>query len=197
MKQYFSPLFITLLGLFAVYILYALWHTEEVNLPKVIEPSKEIILKNTLSVPEVSLDTDVQAIDEKEIEEMRKEQENIPSFTPQQMEEQTQALDDSLTLDDYEETEETMEEENEAFESLDDHVEELDVKLAEEMQDVEESQEDTVMSVPENVEEMVMSVPENEEEMVMFVPENEEDTVMSVPENIEEIDMEQEDLNNL
>ncbi len=186
MKQYFFPLFITTLGLFTAYVFYALWHSEEVNFPEVIESpkerviedlaNKEIIPKSTLSVPETSLDTHSQAADEKEMQEMMENQENIPNLTPKQMQAQTEAVYDSLTPDDYEET---MEEANAAFDALDNHVEALDAKLAEEMQDIEEAQEEQIDS-DDIIEE------EPQEEMVMTVPENEE-----------EIDMEYEDMNNL
>lgn len=190
MKSYIFPLFITLLGLFAAYVFYALWHSEEVNPPKALETSKknivedlankEIIPKSTLTVPEASLETRSQEVDEKEMQEMMGKQEDIPNLTPQQMQVQTQAVYDSLTPEDYEET---MEEATVAFEQLDTMVEEQDAKLAEEMQTVEASQE-ALADEPMEDEAPMEEIPQEEIEM-------------SVPENEEEIDMANEDVNNL
>lgn len=184
MKPYIFPLFITSLGLFTSYAFYALWHTEEVNIPKipkqtkekVIEDlsNKEIIPRSTLSVPEASLETHSPASDEKEMLQMMEKQEDIPNLTPEQMEAQTQAVYDSLTPEDYEET---MQEANDAFDALDAHVEALDAQLAEEMQDMEASYE-------------AVDTPTQEEETIQAYE------TMSVPENEIEVDMEYEDVNN-
>ena len=189
MKAYIFPLFITSLGLFAAYVFYALWHTEEVNPPKVVEKSqkkvmvedlsnKKIIPKKNLNenrpvVPEASPETHSQLSDEKEMSSMMEKQETIPNLTPEQMETKTQAVYDALTPEDYEET---MSEASEAFEALDAHVEEVDAKLAEQREGIEEMNTDT--QIDESIEEQ-------------------NDETMEIPENEEEVDMEQEDVNNL
>ena len=187
MKKYIFPLFITSLGLFTAYVFYALWHTEEVNPPKQIEKPQEkviadlstkpIIPKTTFVVPEASLETHTQEAEEKEMLQEMDKQASIPSLTPEQMQAQTEAVYDSLTPEDYDET---MQEANEAFEALDAHVEALDVKLAEEMQAAEQSQEDA--GYEESTEELEEALNTD---------------TLELPENEVEIDMENEDVNNL
>ena len=183
MKRYFFPIFITFLGFFTAYVFYALWHTEEVNPPKVVEHKKSkviedlsdtpVIPKHTVAVPKTSLNTDAQVPDKKKIPSIITKQKAIPNLTPEQMEAKTQAVYDALTPEDYEET---MSEASEAFEALDAHVEEVDAKLAEQMEGIEEMNTDT--QIDESIEEQ-------------------NDETMEIPENEEEVDMEQEDVNNL
>ncbi len=196
MKSYFFPLFITILGLFTVYIFYALWHTEELNPPKIVEKQQEKTvedLSDKAIVPKIdhphssiamknTAHTSVQSVKEPEMqkdEEMDKET-DVPNLTPQQMQTQTEAVYDALTPENYEET---MEEAAVAFEQLDTMVEEQDAKLAEEMQAVEEAQE---ASANEPM----------DDETPVEESSQEEQTEMSVPENEEEVDMENEDANS-
>jgi len=185
MKKYFFVVFIILLGLFTAYAFYAVWHVEEVNTHDIINQTqqekpikelteKEIISQNVLSVPEESLRIESPAVDEEIIEEKIEKLENIPNFTPQQMEAQTQEIYESLTPEDYEET---MEEANTAFEEIDAHIESTKEKLAQEMQAIEETQEI------------------DNEKMIEEVIQKEEP--MPVAEDEEVIDMENEDVNNL
>ena len=171
MKKYIFPFFITCLGLFTAYIFYSLWHTKEVNIPKIPELPKEKVIED-LSVPKTSLEADAQMSEEKEMLSMSEKQETIPNLTPEQMETKTQAVYDALTPEDYEET---MSEASEAFEALDTDVETLDTRLSEEMEDIEEMNID--IEIEDNAEEQTY-----------------ED--MNILENEEEVDMEQEDVNN-
>jgi len=136
--------------------------------------------ENTLRLPEISLETDTQAKEEKKILESIEKQVDIPNLTPQEMEAQTQEVYESLRPDNYEET---MEEAEIAFEVLDEAVEAMDTKLAEEMQDVEASQEEQ-MPQGESVEETMEEESQTEEDLPIL-------------ENEEEIDPEQEDINNI
>lgn len=169
MKRYFFPIFITFLGVFTAYAFYAFWHTEEVNPPKVVEHKKSkviedlsdmpVIPKHTVAVPKTSVKIDAQILDKKKIPSIITKQKAIPNLTPKQIESQTQAVYDALTPEDYEET---MSEADEAFEVLDTHVEEVDARLAEEMERVaemnieeptEEEQNDEATEVPEDEDE--------------------------------------------
>lgn len=187
MKKYIFQIFITFLGLFTAYAFYALWHTEEVNPPKVVKKQQEkiveelsgntIIPKITLAVPEANLGTQTQEAEEKVILEEMTKHKDIPNLTPEQMQAQTEAVYDFLTPEDYDET---MQEAEKAFEQLDAHAEALDAKLAEEMQSLEQSQEDS-----------------RYEESIEVTDEEPSTDTLDVPENEVEIDMEYEDVNNL
>jgi len=190
MKQYFFPVFITLLGLFTAYAFYAVWHVEEVNTHDIVNQTqqeksikefseKETLPKNTLVVPKESLPLGSPDINEETIEEEIEKLEKIPNLTPQEMEAKTQEIYEALTPEDYEET---MEEANTAFEELDAHTEATREKLAQEMQAIEETQE-------------IQEVQTDNEEMVEEVITEEE--AMPVAEDEEVIDMENEDVNNL
>ena len=185
MKSYIYPLLITLLGLLAAYLFYALWHTEVPNPPQTTEKQQEkpaeslsdkVIAAKTTAYPQSSIS--VQNVKKSQIDkndEIEKGSE-LSKLTPQQIKAQTEALYEELMPEEHEET---MQEAQTAFEELDMTVQAQDTKLAEEMQEAEESQEIFADNIPEE------DLPQ------------EEQTDMTVPENEEETDMENEDINNL
>ena len=186
MKSYIFPLLITLLGLLAAYLFYALWHTETLNPPKIIEKQQEKtedLSRKTLIPKTVPPQHDISTEHVKEVEQPGsdekieiEEEAAIPNLTPEQMQAQTEALYEKLTPQEHEET---MQAAAEAFEELDAIVEEQDIKLAEEMEEIEVSQ--GVV----------------DDEMLVGERNEEEYPDMSVPEDIEEINVKNEDVNNL
>jgi len=187
MKSYIFPLLITLLGLLAAYLFYTVWHTEAIEpvkitdqqqekteedlsakatMPKAIPPQHNISVANVKKAKQSGSDETI------EIEE----EAPVPNLTPEQMQVQTEALYEKLTPQEHEET---MQAAAEAFEELDTIVEEQDIKLAEEMEDVEASQE-------------VL-----DDEMPMEETDQKEQPDMAIPENEAQIDIASEDINNL
>ena len=189
MKSYIFPLLVTLLGLLAAYLFYALWHTETLNPPKIIEKQQEKtedLSCKTLIPKTVPPQHDISTGHVKEAEQSGsdekieiEEEADIPNFMPEQLQTRTEALYEKLTPQEHEET---MQAAAEAFEELDAIVEEQDIKLVEEMEEIEASQE-----VPDD--EMPMEETGQEEYADMSVPEDIEDTG--------EINVENEDVNNL
>lgn len=149
MKHYAFPIFITALLLLTGYTFYTVWHDDEVDVVHVDVKKqkkyneqnlsdKKIIAKENLIVPKnISPQKSSVGLEENSIVSEMKEMNNVPNLTPKQIEAQTQEVYESLMPDSQDET---IEEATIAFENLDERVDEITNKLAEEMHDVEESQ---------------------------------------------------------
>jgi len=134
------PLFITLFGLFTAYIFYAFWHSEEINPSKIkVEKktikdisleNKKIISKTTTTTPTI-----IKSIKHKIFPVPKNFQSEI------MIEEQSEDIYDELRPDTQQEF---IEEAKEAFEMFDTQVIEMDAKILDEEQDIQEGiEEDT------------------------------------------------------
>ena len=143
MKEKLFTAFIILLGVLTAFAFYAFWHTEpQSNVPSKNDTSPSAI--NTSGKHEGIVDdvvhTEVLPSEKKEInvknikiEETIQEMESIDlSYDNQEeMQADTQDIYEALLPDDYEET---IEQANEAFDALDEHVRKVDEMLKSHME---------------------------------------------------------------
>lgn len=179
MKNKLFPIFITVFGLFTAYIFYALWHSEEINPPKINHEensSMNISLENKKIIPKSSQD-------------LHPILNSIPKVLPKQK----TFKDKSYIEDKAEEVYQTLlpstqdeflEEAKEAFDVLDSKIMEMEEKLQEEEQNIEESMEEAEV--------MQNSIDDTESQVIQNSTEEEsieeDEALQNSVENVEEQD---------
>lgn len=179
LKSIFFILIVTISAVIA-YALFSFSSTMQIKDTPLVKTSKPISIPKTSSLPmqTASAEEDIVSTDkEVNIEEVIPMENNITYSSIEEIEEKTEQIYNELTPENYEET---LQEANEAFEVLDTHVEAMEAKLVEEMQDIEKVEEQ--FDNDEAIEE------QPQDDVAMVISENEDEN---------EIDITQEDVNNL
>jgi len=182
MKDKLFPIFITVFGLFTAYVFYALWHSEEINPPKINHEqnsSINISLENKKMIPKSSQD-------------LQPVVNTVPKVLPKpkrfkdkrEIEETTQEIYQTLLPDAQDEF---IEEAKEAFDMLDSKIMEMEEKLQKEEQSREEFMEEAEV--------MQNSIDDTESQVIQNSTEEESIEDEALQNSVETVE-EQDALNN-